>query len=143
MSGTYLLPHKQRSFTMTAVHHWIFLALLGAAGVLCRAGVAKLTGFVTGDGFPWSVTIVNVVGSFAFAAIVASTPIRGLPSGSETLLLVGFLGGFTTFSSFSFDTLQLLRGGQTSTAFAFMAINNVGGLAAAWAGLTAFTSRSG
>lgn len=125
---------------MTPTAHWIGLALAGAAGVLCRAGVSKLAGSFIGDDFPWGVTIVNVAGSFAFAAIVATSPLKLFPAGTEPLLLVGFLGGFTTFSSFSFETLRLLQTGQTGVALIFFAINNVGGIAAAWLGLTAFAT---
>lgn len=122
--------------------HWFWLAIAGALGVLSRAGVASVAGRLAGDGFPWGVTFVNITGSFAFAAIVAATPVRFLPTGFEKILLVGFLGGFTTFSSFSYDTIRLLQAGNTSTALLFVAVNNVGGFAAVWAGLWAFACRS-
>lgn len=127
---------------MSSTAHWIWLAIAGALGVLCRAGVSTVAGKVAGDDFPWGVTIVNVTGSLAFAVIVAATPIRMVPSGFEKVLLVGFLGGFTTFSSFSYDTIRLAQAGHTGTALVFVAVNNLGGLAAAWVGLTAFGSRT-
>jgi CrcB protein len=127
---------------MTTMSHWVWLAVAGAAGVLCRAGVSTLVGRLQGDGFPWAVTLVNVTGSFAFAAIVAATPIRLVPTGFEKVLLVGLLGGFTTFSSFSYETVRLLQIGQTSAAVGFVVANNLGGLAAVWLGLVAFAGRT-
>ena len=127
---------------MSSTTHWIWLAVAGALGVLCRAGVSSAAGRLAGDAFPWGVTIVNVTGSLAFAVIVAATPVRFLPTGFEKILLVGFLGGFTTFSSFSYDTVRLMQAGHTTAALAFVAANNLGGLAAAWIGLTAFGTRT-
>jgi len=127
---------------MTSTAHWIWLALAGAAGVLCRAGVSTLVGRLGGDGFPWAVTLVNVTGSFAFAAIAAATPLRCVPTGFEKILLVGLLGGFTTFSSFSYETVRLIQAGHTSAALGFVALNNAGGLLAVWLGLAAFASRT-
>lgn len=134
--------HCQTSDAMTSVSHWIWLACAGGVGVLCRAGVSTLLSRVADDGFPWAVTCVNVLGSFAFAAIAASTPIRSLPAGSEKILLVGLLGGFTTFSSFSYETMRLFQAGQTASALGFVAANNLGGLLAVWLGLAAFASRT-
>lgn len=125
---------------MSPPMHWIWMAIAGAAGVLLRAGVSQLAGRVAGDGFPWGVVFVNLSGSLAFAMIVAATPLRLLPPGSEKILLIGFLGGFTTFSSFSYDTVRLAQAGHLSSAVAFVAINNIGGIAAAWLGLSAFAS---
>lgn len=127
---------------MTSASLWIWLAAAGAAGVLGRAGVSTLMSRLAGDGFPWAVTVVNVLGSFAFAAIAAATPIRFLPAGFEKVLLVGLLGGFTTFSSFSFETVRLVQAGQTSTAIMFVAANNLGGVLAVWLGLAVFASRT-
>jgi fluoride exporter len=127
---------------MTSSAHLLWLAIAGVAGVLCRAGVSTVVGRVGGDGFPWAVTIVNVTGSFAFAAIAAATPIRFLPTGFEKILLVGLLGGFTTFSSFSYETVRLVQAGHTTAAVGFVAANNIGGLLAVWLGLTVFAGRA-
>jgi CrcB protein len=127
---------------MPAATHWIWMAIAGAAGVLLRALVSLTTSRVAGDGFPWGVVIVNVSGSLAFGILVAATPLRLLPPGSEKIILVGFLGGFTTFSSFSYDTVRLAQTGHLASAVAFVAINNVGGIAAAWLGLSGITGRT-
>lgn len=127
---------------MTTTSHWVWMAIAGAAGVLCRAGISTLLGRLQGDGFPWAVTLVNVTGSFAFAAIAAATPIRFLPADFEKVLLVGLLGGFTTFSSFSYETFRLFQLGHTSAAVGFVVANNLGGLIAVWLGLVAVAGRT-
>lgn len=87
--------------------------------------------------FPWGTFLVNVIGSFVIGALasVADQPGRfSLSPAMRQLLMVGICGGFTTFSSFSIQTLELMRGGQP-----FYAAANVVGsvllcLLAVWGG---------
>jgi CrcB protein len=60
-----------------------------------------------------------------------------LPPPTRMALMVGFLGGFTTFSSFALETLRLAGAAQWGAATAYIALTNVAGLAAAWVGLRA------
>ncbi|NBW97520.1 MAG: fluoride efflux transporter CrcB, partial [Planctomycetia bacterium] len=59
----------------------------------------------------------------------------GLPNGLEAILLVGLLGGFTTYSSFAFQSVELLEQGRPAAALGYVAATNLGAIAAAWAGL--------
>lgn len=121
---------------MSGITHWIWLAAAGAVGVLCRAAVTAGMARLCGEAFPWGLTAVNLAGSLAFGLIVAATPLPGgLPEGFEKILLVGLLGGFTTFSSFAFDAVRLFEVGRPAAALALVAANNLGGFAAAWVGL--------
>lgn len=73
--------------------------------------------------FPWGTFAVNVTGCFVIGLLAQLSESRGVPSGNaRTFLFVGVLGGYTTFSSFGNETLNLLRGGE-----AFAAAANAGG----------------
>jgi CrcB protein len=110
---------------------WLWVALGGAAGACARFGVSRAWG--GRDGFPWATFAVNVAGSLALGALLAT-----LPPGSERMragLAVGFCGGFTTFSTFSHETLVLLQRGSPAPALAYAAGSVVAGVLAAWAGM--------
>jgi CrcB protein len=84
----------------------------------------------TDGGFPAGTLAVNLLGCFAiglFAKIVTDEAAR-------LTLMTGFLGGFTTFSAFSLETMQLFRNGLISTAVMYVTASNLGGVLAAWAG---------
>ena len=58
-----------------------------------------------------------------------------LAPGAETLLLVGLLGGFTTFSSYAFQAVDLMQQGRLPAAVAYVVVSNLAGLAAVWSGM--------
>lgn len=119
--------------------HVLLLACAGAAGSLIRAGCTLLADRLLGPAFPWGTLAVNVAGSFAFGAIVALTRARDLHgSPHEAILLVGLLGGFTTYSSFAFQSVDLLAHGRPAAAVFYIAATNLASLAAVWVGLRAF-----
>lgn len=120
--------------------HFLLLAVAGAAGTLLRVGCTLLADRLVGNAFPWGTLAVNVAGSFAFGAIVALARTRGtLTAPQEVIVLVGLLGGFTTYSSFAFHAVEMMTHGRTAAALAYVAITNVAALAAVWAGLALFT----
>jgi CrcB protein len=92
---------------------------LGGAG---RLFVSTLVGRVAGYGFPWGTLVVNVSGCLAVGALGAlfapSNPLH-LRNDLRMLFVVGMLGGFTTFSAFSLETLQLVQRGSTGAAVAY------------------------
>lgn len=97
-----------------------------------------------GRGLPWGTVAVNVLGSFVFGLLVAAGRGRlGLPAGLETVLLVGFLGGFTTYSSFAFQSYDLLEQGRLLAAAAYVLGTTFAALAAVGAGLLLGRSLSG
>ncbi|MFM7109473.1 MAG: fluoride efflux transporter FluC [Planctomycetaceae bacterium] len=119
--------------------HFALLAAAGAAGTLLRAGCTLLADRLVGHAFPWGTLAVNVAGSFAFGAIFALARSRGWLTGpQEVILLVGLLGGFTTYSSFAFQAVEMLAHGRTTAALAYVVATNVASLAAVWAGLRTF-----
>jgi CrcB protein len=91
----------------------IGLAVAGACGALARYGLSGL--FQRGQqiGFPWGTLTVNVLGCFLFGLIWTLTQQRfAVSPETRAILLVGFLGSFTTFSAFLFETDQMLEQGE-------------------------------
>lgn len=113
-----------------------WVALGGALGSLGRWG---LTGFVQAQshaGFPWGTFAVNAIGSLAIGMLGTLAVERMTLTGDARLFLVtGVLGGFTTFSAFSFETLALLRAGQWPAAAGYAGGSVVIGVIAAFAGM--------
>ena len=116
--------------------HWLLLALAGGAGTLARAAVTEAALRLCGPSFPWGTALVNALGALAFGAIVAAAKARTvLPAGLDTVLLVGLLGGFTTFSSYAFQAVELWQSGRHAAAAAYVVGSNALALVAVWAGL--------
>jgi CrcB protein len=114
----------------------LLLGLAGGVGTLLRAGCHTLAVRLFGHTFPWGTLAVNVSGAFAFGALYALIRSRTVfTSTHETMLLVGLLGGFTTYSSFAFQSVEMLAAGRTSAALTYILGTNVIALTAAWAGL--------
>lgn len=115
---------------------WLLLALAGGAGTVARGLLTALAGRIFGADFPWGTLAVNLLGALAFGFVVAAFRSRLVPApGIETVLLVGLLGGFTTFSSYAFQALEMWQAGRPGAAAAYMLVSNLLGLAAVWAGL--------
>ena len=111
------------------------LFLLAASGGAIGAGARYLANVTCaawlGAAFPWSTFIVNVVGSFSMGVVMAA--LSGGSTEWRTFLATGILGGFTTFSAFSFDAWTLIERQQTALAFAYIAgsvVLSIGGLLA-------------
>jgi len=93
------------------------IALGAAVGANLRYGVALWAAARLGPGFPYGTLIVNVLGSVAIGTLMALFTGRAQVSDTVRLLLVtGLLGGFTTFSSFSYEAYQLAAGGRWAAA---------------------------
>ncbi|MFM7519919.1 MAG: fluoride efflux transporter FluC [Planctomycetota bacterium] len=121
---------------MNALATALALAAAGALGTLARAGLTEFVGRLLGTRFPWGTLAVNVVGAAAFGAIVGLSRGRlALPPGMETVLLVGLLGGFTTFSSYAFQTVELIENGRLDAALVYALASNALGVVAVWIGL--------
>ena len=113
----------------------------GGIGAVCRYLVTTQVGARFGTVFPFGTLTVNTVGSFLMGLIMGILLLLAehaqFAAGPWKLLLtVGFLGGFTTFSSFSMETLTLLRGGSFFYAGANICANLLCGFFAVWAGFS-------
>ena len=117
----------------------IFIALAGLVGTLIRYWLASFVARQYGENFPWGTLIVNLIGSFLAGALYHLAEERLLISPAvRTVILIGLLGGFTTFSSYGLQTFTLLRDGQIGLATLNVAASNVLGLLMVWAGYVTF-----
>jgi fluoride exporter len=112
------------------------IAVAGALGTLARYGLGGLVQEHSGRVFPWGTVAVNLLGCFVFGVFWSSLEERWPASGeTRTIILIGFMGAFTTFSTFIFETKKLMEDAQWLPAIGYFALHNVGGLAALIAGL--------
>jgi CrcB protein len=114
----------------------LVIALGGAAGALARFWVATGTYAVLGRSFPFGTLVVNVAGSFLMG-LLAALLVERLAVAPElrAAILVGFLGAFTTFSTFSIETLNLAEEGAWGRAGLNVVASVAGCVGAAWLGL--------
>lgn len=121
---------------MKPLYAVLAVGLGGALGSILRYAIASWSVGRFGPGFPWHTLAVNVIGSFLIGvfAVYARSSVIFSPFGS-TFLIVGVLGGFTTFSTFSYDTLTILSDGAPQLAVAYCTGSVAAGLVAAMAGV--------
>ncbi len=113
----------------------VWIAVFGAAGTLCRYLFGRWVFVITGGTFPWGTFAVNVVGCLLIGIVAGSIGKGALVSPAVRLaIVVGFLGGFTTFSSFAFESCSLVQTHNWVTACGYVLLSNVTGLAAVWLG---------
>ena len=122
---------------------YVYVMLGGALGTLARFLLSTFVATHIGETFPWGTLIINVTGSFAIGFFGALTDPDGMllvrPE-ARTFFMVGICGGYTTFSSFSLQTLRLAQGGQWLSAGANILASNAGCLLAVWLGQVCATS---
>ncbi|MDB2533379.1 MAG: fluoride efflux transporter CrcB [Porticoccaceae bacterium] len=100
--------------------HWLAVAVGGALGAMARYGVSSIIFNPSSQKFPWATMSVNVLGSFVMGMLFVIIVEKGaLPAEMRSLLMVGFLGAFTTFSTFSLDALGLWQNGHLFMALIY------------------------
>ena len=110
------------------------IALAGAAGALTRYRIGVAVGVRT---FPWATLGINLTGSFLLGVLLKLAHDRGWPDTTTLPLGVGFLGAFTTFSTFSVEVHTLLRADKIGDAAAYVGASVIGGVLAAVLGYAA------
>ena len=117
---------------------WFAIAAGGALGAVSRFAMSHQVYQWFGRDFAWGTLSVNILGSF-FMGLVAVLLVDKFSVSTElkAFIMVGFLGAFTTFSTFSFETLQYLQIGEISKAFFNMALSFSSCLLAVWLGFIA------
>ncbi len=113
----------------------VLLASAGALGTLARYGLAGFVHRINGSFFPWGTLAVNMAGCFLGGFLWTLFENRWPVSGeTRAIVLVGFMGAFTTFSAFILETSELARSEQWALAVANLALQNGLGLTALFAG---------
>lgn len=112
-----------------------WVALGGAVGAVARWGVSQLALRFLGPSFPWGTLAVNVIGSFLLGVIAIVGDRAELSPGVRALLATGLMGAFTTFSTFSVETIRFVERGEWVMAGANVAGNGILSLVAAGLGL--------
>ena len=109
----------------------------GALGATLRWAIVRWAGHALGLEFPWGTLIVNVLGSavMGIAAVILMERLPGSWGRFAPFLMTGVLGGFTTFSAFSLDTLFLIERGRNMAAAAYVGGSVALSVGALWAGL--------
>ena len=101
--------------------HWIAVTIGGALGALARYGISTWVFAISSHKFPYATLAVNVLGSFLMGILfVLVIEKAALPAEMRSLLMVGFLGAFTTFSTFSLDALGLWQNGHLFMALIYI-----------------------
>lgn len=114
----------------------IAIAAGGAVGALGRYLVVSAVGHWMGQSFPWGTLAVNVLGSIAMGVLVEVTAQVWSPSPEvRALLVVGVLGAFTTFSTFSLDVVFLIDRGEFLAALAYILASVIVCVAGLYAGM--------
>jgi len=114
----------------------IAVALGGAIGSLARYFIAGLIQSAAWPGFPWGIFVVNISGGFLMGILVELSALKlSISPELRAFLTVGVLGGYTTFSTFSLDSVLLIQRGAYASAAAYIAGSAVLSIAALFAGL--------
>lgn len=103
---------------------WVAVAMGGAIGSLARFWMTAAMAALTGPRFPWGTLLINVLGSFVIGLVAGFTlsPARvALHPDFRIFLMTGVCGGFTTFSAFSLQTLELFQSGEVAPAIGYAA----------------------
>lgn len=127
-----------RSFRFEVMMNKLLLTgLAGMCGTLLRYWMSGWFAKRVGETFPLGTLVVNVTGCFLVGFLFYVMYERFVTGETlRTVLFIGFLGGFTTFSSFGLQTFTLMRGGEFGLAALNVGISNFAGLLMVWAGYT-------
>lgn len=113
----------------------LFLVFLGGGlGAVSRFALTKTITELCGVKFPWGILACNLLGCFAIGLAVGHAS-KTAPDWFGPLIIIGFLGGFTTFSTFANDSLSFMKSGDSALAFLNILASVVPGIIAVWWGL--------
>ena len=113
---------------------WL-IGLAGMAGTLARFYVGKRMQALTGNRFPWGTWLINLTGSYVLGLLFGLHAEHRIPEWAWLAFGIGFCGAYTTFSTFGYETLQLLTNRQPGRAVFYVLGSVVPGVLLAWLGL--------
>jgi CrcB protein len=113
----------------------VLVGLAGALGAVCRYILGRFVAERVNRKFPLGTFCINLSGSFVIGLLFALTSRKLVSSTLQVILATGFLGGYTTFSTMSWESMQLVRGGSTRGGLLYLGGSMLLGLLAATLGL--------
>jgi CrcB protein len=117
---------------------YVVVGIGGCLGSILRFWLGNYVGSKMGTRFPYGTFVINITGSFLIGLVFAFLTERSQWSPYWRYLIpIGFIGGYTTFSSFEFETLRTIQEGQVGIGLLYVTSSVVLGLAAVWGGLIA------
>ena len=117
------------------MERFLWICLGGAAGTAARYLIALWAAQRFGSAFPYGTLIVNLTGSFAIAGVMQAAAALSWSATLRSVIAIGFIGGFTTYSSFNYETSRLLEEGAVGSAMFNALATILGAFAAGWLGL--------
>lgn len=114
------------------MERYLLVMLGGAVGAMLRYGLGAWVQGLLGPGFPWSTFLINITGSFLIGLVLRLSLEGALSPEWRLFLAVGMLGGYTTFSTFSWETLTLVQQGEWFKAFLYVTGSVVLGFGLVW-----------
>jgi len=122
-----------------SVNILLYVAAGGAIGAVGRFLVMNQIGQMIGHGFPYSTLVVNVIGSFVLGSIMELSALVWSPSPEiRAMVVVGMLGAFTTFSTFSLDVYYLINRGEIASAWLYITVSVLFSVGAFFGGAALF-----
>ncbi len=120
----------------TAITIW-WVGIGGFLGANARYWLGRAIVERTGSAFPWGTLLINITGAFLIGVIAEVLLMRqDAPPAWRLFLVIGVLGGYTTFSSYALEIVALLQSDRTMRALAYLAFSNVAGIALCLLGVT-------
>jgi CrcB protein len=113
------------------------IGLAGGLGALARYLLARFIAERVTSRYPLGTFLINVTGSFLIGLLFSLTSHALIPTTTQLILATGFLGGYTTFSTMSWESVQLARGGSTRASLFYLSSSLFIGLLAAYLGILA------
>ena len=118
---------------MQSIISLLYIGLGGFIGAISRWGVSQIIRKSTDDGaFPLPTLIVNLLGCLGIGIAYS---IWENNNSAKLIIIIGFLGGFTTFSTFAYETLSLIKSGNTVTAISYVTLSSIIGGFLVWGGM--------
>lgn len=114
---------------------WLAIIIGGGLGSICRFGLASAVSRMCGESMAWGTLGVNLLGCLLIGGMAALVEKGLLPEPVRFFVITGFLGGFTTFSTYAWESISYMQDGMYNRALVNVLLNNIGGLVMVLAGL--------
>jgi CrcB protein len=106
----------------------LLIAVGGSLGAVARYGLSTFVYHTTSETFPWGTLVVNLTGSFLIGVVIELFDTAIIPTEWRSLITIGFLGAYTTFSTYTLETVNLLRDGELRLATLNIVASNLIGI---------------